>query len=66
MIQHILYSLDHGVSKRGPGTEQYTKRMAAENLEKFAEQKAMIDHIRTAVGRIKEDYIDIAHKVANS
>lgn len=63
MIQHILYCLDHGVSKSGSGAEPYTKRMAAENLEKFAQQKAMIDHIRTTAGKMKEDYIDIAHKV---
>lgn len=61
MIQHILYSLDHGISKNGPIMEPYTKRMAAENLEKFAQQKAMIDHIRTTPGKIKEDYIEIAN-----
>lgn len=63
MVQHMLYSLDHGMSKNGPIPEPYTKRMAAENLEKFAQQKAMIDHIRTSGGKIHEDYIEIAHKV---
>jgi glycosyltransferase involved in cell wall biosynthesis len=57
MIQHTLHSLDHGTSKNGSNIEQYTKRHAAENLERFARQKAMIEHIRTTPGKINEDYI---------
>jgi hypothetical protein len=57
MIQHTLYSLDHGTSRNGSNIEQYTKRHAAENLERFAYQKSMIEHIRTTPGKINEDYI---------
>lgn len=63
MIQHMLYSLDHETSKNGKIIEQYTKKNAAENLERFAKQKAMVEHIRATPGQIKEDYILCAHNM---
>lgn len=62
MIQHTLYSLDHGVSRNGSNLEPYTKKHASDNLERFARQKAMIEHIRTTPGKINEDYIAIANE----
>jgi glycosyltransferase involved in cell wall biosynthesis len=58
MIQHTLYSLDHGVSRDGPSIQKYSKKTAAENLERFARQKEMLEHIRVTPGKINEDYIN--------
>lgn len=57
MIQHILYSLDHGVTKNGTVIKAYNKKDAADHLENFCKHKAKIDEIRTNLGKIKEDYI---------
>lgn len=57
MIQHILYSLDHGVTKNGGIVKTYNKKDAASHLEQFAKHKSRIDEIRTHHGKIKEDYI---------
>ena len=62
MIQHMLHSLDHGVSKSGSIFEPYSKQKAADNLEKFAQHKSMVEHIRTTPGKINEDYILAANK----
>jgi len=61
MIQHILYSLDHGVSNTGPAAAAYTKKNAAAHLEKYAQHKTTSEQIRTVSGKIKEDYIMVAN-----
>jgi glycosyltransferase involved in cell wall biosynthesis len=58
MIQHMLYSLDHGMQKKGSKNISFTKTDIMNHLHGFAQQKAACDHIRTTPGKIKEDYIN--------
>jgi len=62
MIQHMLHSLDHGAVKEGQSFESYSKKRAADNLERYSQHKEMVDHIRTTTGKINEDYIIAANE----
>ena len=62
MIQHMLHSLDHGAVKEGSSFVPYSKKRAADNLERYSQHKEMVDHIRTTTGKINEDYIIAANE----
>ena len=62
MIQHMLHSLDHGAAKEGSSIVSYSKKRAADNLERYSQHKEMLDHIRTTTGKINEDYIIAANE----
>lgn len=56
-IQATLLEMDHGIQKVGNKVLPFTREMALEKLEKYANMKAFIDQLRMDKERIAEDYI---------